>query len=228
MKELSANSFIRENSFLEKLVRKRPFWIVFISLLFIFPLARSFKRELPPPLPKLYKVPFFELTNSFGKSFGTINLKNKIYLANFMFTSCPTVCPKHMKKIQLIQKKIRGLGRKVGIVSFSVHPEFDTPKRLFKYARNLQANPFIWSFLTGEKKKVEELIMKGFKSPIETQDQKRKGEDSSVFDFVHSQKLVLVDGKGWIRGYYSTNVLSMNQLMIDIGLLANRSEVLKE
>jgi protein SCO1/2 len=128
-----------------------------------------------------------------------------------------------MKKIQLIQKKIRGLGRKVGIVSFSVHPEFDTPKRLFKYARNLQANPFIWSFLTGEKNVVEELVMKGFKSPIEDQSQKQRGEEASVFDFVHAQKLVLVDGEGWIRGYYSTNTLSTNQLMIDIGLLANRS-----
>jgi protein SCO1/2 len=223
MKELSIRRFIRENSFLEKTVRKNSFWIVFMSLLFVFPLARSFKRELPPPLPKLYKVPFFELTNSFGKPFGTINLKNKIYLANFMFTSCPTVCPKQMKKIQFIQKKIRGLGRKVGIVSFSVHPEFDTPKRLFKYARNLQANPFIWSFLTGKKKVVEDLVMKGFKSPIENQGQKQRGVDPSVFDFVHGQKLVLVDGEGWVRGYYSTNTLSTNQLMIDIGLLANRS-----
>ena len=77
-------------------------------------------------------------------------------------------------------------------------------------------------FLTGKKKNVENLLIKGFKTPIESQNGKN-GEELSVFDFVHSQKLVLVDGKGWIRGYYSTNTLSTNQLMVDIGLLANRS-----
>jgi len=222
METLSSRKFIRENNNLEKIVSKKSFWLLFASFLFIFPLARSFKRELPPPLPKLYKVPSFELTNSFGKPFGTNELKGKVYIANFMFTSCPTICPKHMKKVQVIQKKLRGLGKKVGIVSFTVHPEFDTPKKLYKYARNLQANPFIWSFLTGEKKKVEDLLIKGFKTPVEAQTGKG-GEDLSVFDFVHSQKLVLVDGNGWIRGYYSTNTLSTNQLMVDIGLLANRS-----
>ena len=103
-------------------------------------------------------------------------------------------------------------------MTFSVHPEIDTPSVLYKYARNLQANPFIWTFLTGKKDTLNSLIIDGFKVPIEYET-----KDPSVFDIVHSEKFVLVDGEGWIRGYYSTNKFSLNQLMVDVGLLANRS-----
>ena len=135
-----------------------------------------------------------------------------------MFTSCPTVCPKQMKKLQEIQKRIRGLNKKVTITTFSVHPEIDTPKVLYKYARKLQANPFVWSFLTGSKDSLKSLIVDGFKVPIEY-----SAKDSTLFDIVHSEKFVLVDADGWVRGYYPTNKFSLNQLMVDVGLLANRS-----
>ena len=218
MEAVSLRKFRRENNFLERVVGKKAFWLVLASFLFVYPLARSLKRELPPPLPKLYKIPEFNLLNSFGKPYGSKDLKGRIYIANFMFTSCPTVCPKQMQKLQEIQKRIRGLNKKVRITTFSVHPEIDTPKVLYKYARKLQANPFVWSFLTGPKESLKTLITGGFKVPIE-----HSSQESTLFDIVHSEKFVLVDADGWVRGYYPTNKFSLNQMMVDVGLLANRS-----
>ena len=112
METLSSRKFIRENNSLEKLVSRKAFWLLFASFLFIFPLARSFKRELPPPLPKLYKVPSFKLTNSFGKPFGTNELKGKVYIANFMFTSCTSICPIMTNNLKIVSE------------AYKNHPEF--------------------------------------------------------------------------------------------------------
>ena len=71
---------------------------------------------------------------------------------------------------------------------------------------------------TGAKESLKELSTGGFKVPIE-----HSSKDSTLFDIVHSEKFVLVDADGWVRGYYPTNKFSLNQLMVDVGLLANRS-----
>ena len=132
MEAIKLRKFRRDNSILERVVGKKPFWLILASFLFFFPLVRSFKRSLPPPLPQLYKLPEYNLINSFGKPYGSGDLKGRVYIANFMFTSCPTVCPKQMEKLRKIQKRLRGMGKKVAIMTFSVHPEIDTPKVLYK------------------------------------------------------------------------------------------------
>lgn len=219
-------AFRRDHNPVERLVRHWAFWLAFIGLAFAYPIYRSVNRELPPELPKLYQVPTFSLINEFNKPFGSNELNGKVYIANFMFTACPTTCPALMEKMQLVQKRIRGVGHQAALITITVDPEFDTPKVLHKFARDLHANPFVWNFLTGENADIKNLLMEGFKVPMGDGKQPIKGmvdgKEVTLFDIVHSEKLVLVDQDGWVRGYYGTDNQSIDRLMVDLGLTMNR------
>lgn len=218
--------YIREDSWFQKLMRMKSFWIIFWVMSFSYPIYRSLNRTLPPPLPVYSQVPEFTLTNEFNKPFGSKDLKGKFYIANFMFTSCPSTCPALMEKMDVIQKRIRGVGAKAALVSFSVDPTNDTPEVLFKYARKRNSNPFIWNFLTGSKVDLQKIVIDGFKVPMGNKEAVEKKLDEKIItlmDIVHSEKVVLIDDKGQIRGYYSTDKVSLDRLMIDMGLLVNNS-----
>ena len=120
--------------------------------------------------------------------------------------------------MQKIQKRVRGLGTKVTILSFTVDPDNDTPKVLFKLARDRGANPFIWKFITGKKESLKEFLIDGLKVPMGD-----KEETNNIYDIAHSEKIVLVDQVGNIRGYYGMSKDNINKLMIDVGLLANNA-----
>lgn len=218
--------YIREENWFYKMIRMKSFWIIFWLLSFSYPIYRSINRTLPPPLPVYYQVPEFTLTNEFNKPFGSKDLKGKFYIANFMFTSCPSTCPALMEKMDLIQKRIRGVGTKAAIVTFTVDPQTDTPEVLYKFARKRNSNPFIWNFLTGSKADLQKIVVDGFKVPMgEKAEVAKKLEEKTItlMDIVHSEKVVLVDDRGQIRGYYSTDKFGMDRLMIDMGLLVNNS-----
>ena len=221
-----ATGYFREENIFQKLIRKKSFWLVFWLISFSYPIYRSVNRILPPPLPVYYQVPEFKLTNEFKKPFGSADLKGRFYIANFMFTSCPTTCPRLMEKMDLVQKRIRGLGTKAAIVTFTVDPEVDTPDVLFKYARKRHSNPFIWNYLTGSRADLEKIVVDGFKVPMggkEKIEKQVEAEKVTLFDIAHTEKLVLVDDKGQIRGYYGTERVEMDRMMIDLGLLVNNS-----
>jgi protein SCO1/2 len=225
MSEITAG-YYRDEQLLQRLMRSKSFWIVAWLFLFSYPIYRTLHRELPPPLPIFYKVPEFNLTNEFNKSFGTKDLQGKYYIANFMFTSCPTTCPALMEKMDIIQNRIRGLGTKAAIVTFTVDPSVDTPEVLYKFARKRNTNPYVWNFLTGTEADLKKIVIEGFKVPMGNKEtiQKTLGANQvSLIDIAHSDKVVLVDDKGQIRGYYSTDKENMNHLMIDLGLLVNNS-----
>lgn len=218
--------YFRDDNWFQKMMRMKTFWILFWCFLFSYPVYRSLNRQLPPPLPVYYSVPEFSLTNEFNKPFGSADLKGKFYIANFMFTSCPTSCPALMDKMDLIQKRIRGLGTKAAIVTFTVDPTHDTPAVLFKYARKRNTNPYVWNFLTGTKADLEKILINGFKVPMGNKEPVTKLLDTktiTLMDIVHSDRVVLVDTKGQIRGYYATDKIEMDRLMIDLGLLVNNS-----
>ncbi|MBK23625.1 MAG: photosynthetic protein synthase I [Halobacteriovorax sp.] len=222
----SSLGYIREKSKVEKLIRKPIFWILFCSLSVLIPVLKTVNRELPPELPVLFKVPEFNFTNQYGQEFGSKDLKGRIYLANFLFTTCPTTCPALVNQLKTVQKRVRGLGQKVAIVSFSVDPKNDTPEVLKKYAKKTKANPFVWTWLTGDRAELKELLVHGYKVPMGdgmTIDKKVDRSDVSIWDIAHSNKIVLVDVAGQIRGYYGTDYEGVNKLMIDLGLLANRT-----
>jgi protein SCO1/2 len=205
-------------TFIEKLVMNKWFWIPIICFLFFYPVYRSVNRVLPPPLPKISKLPSFSFKNQFGQKFGSEELRGKAYVASFFFSSCPTVCPEIMEAMKHIQHRTRGVRSVFKLVSFTVDPEVDTPKHLFKYSRKIGASSLAWSFLTGDEDKTKDLLIGGFKVAVGEKDSK----DVNVYDIVHSMKLVLVDKEGYVRKYYSTDKDSINTLMVDVGLLVNR------
>jgi protein SCO1/2 len=217
--------YIRQGSKVEKLVQSKLFWILFFAMTFSYPIFRSMNRVLPPELPRLGQVPEFTLTNGFGKPFGTKDLNGRIYMASFMFTSCPTTCPGLIERMKVAQKRLKGLGQKVALLSISVDPVFDKPEVLFKFARKNKANPYIWHFLTGSRDQLRGLLIDGFKVPMGDKEPVEGvvgDETVTLMDIAHTEKLVLVDEKGMIRGYYSTDKYGMDKMMIDVGLLVNR------
>ena len=217
MQNVKNQIYVRSDNFFERLISSKMFWILSMGLLFAYPVYRSLNRTLPPELPKISKVPQFQMTDEMGKSFGSNDLKGRVYLASFAFTSCPVTCKELLAKMQKVQKRVKGVGNKIALVTFTVDPEHDTPKILYKTARDLRANPYIWKFVTSDKSKMKNLLVKGFKVPMGD----KKSDD--MMDIAHSDRVVLVDELGHIRGYYRSDKDSINKLMIDVGLLINRS-----
>ncbi|WPU63804.1 SCO family protein [Peredibacter starrii] len=208
--------YIRKTNVVENLVRSKIFWVLFLLFGFSYPIYRSMNRTLPPELPVIAQVPEFELISENGQRFGSKDLKGKVYLANFIFSRCPSVCPKMLGDLEKIQKRVRGTGQKVAIVTFTVDPEYDNEKVLFDLARKHDANPYTWTFLTGsDKEGMFKLYRDGFKVGVENNVQ-------NIMEIAHTEKIVLVDGENRIRGYYAFDENSVNQLMIDVGLLINR------
>lgn len=215
-KAASGPEFIRKNNWFEKLIRSKLFWVLFIAYGFAYPIYRSLNRTLPPELPIIAQVPEYQLISENGQRFGSKELKGRVYLANFVFSRCPSVCPKMLHEMEKIQKRVRGTGQKVAIVTFTVDPEYDNETVLFKTARQYKANPFIWTFLTGsDKEAMFKLYRDGFKVGVEQ-------NPKNLMDIAHSEKIVLVDGDNRVRGFYNFETNSINQLMIDVGLLINR------
>lgn len=205
---------LRSANWIERMVRMKTFWVFFLVLGFAYPIYKSMNRTLPPELPIIAQVPQYELISENGQRFGSKDLAGRVYLANFVFSRCPSVCPRMLKDLEKVQKRVRGTGKKVAIVTFTVDPEYDNEKVLFDLARKHDANPYVWTFLTShDKDGLFKLYRDGFKVGVGPKD---------MYDIAHSEKIVLVDGENRIRGYYSFDENSVNQLMIDVGLLINR------
>lgn len=216
MTTIAQPEFIRKTNVVEHIVRSKLFWVVFLVFGFTYPIYRSLNRILPPELPIISQVPEFELISENGQRFGSKDLRGRVYLANFVFARCPSVCPKMLGELEKIQKRVRGTGKKVAIVTFTVDPEHDNETALFNLARKHKANPFTWTFLTGsDKEAMFKLYRDGFKVGVEQ-------NPKNMFDIAHSEKIVLVDGENRVRGFYSFETNDVNKLMIDVGLLINR------
>ena len=144
------------------------------------------------PLSSYGSVPPFQLINQNEAIFGSNELTGKIWIADFIFTSCPGPCPIISTRMSELQKPLRKTD--VHLISFSVDPEKDTPEVLRRYAEKLKAEPARWDFLTGSKQAIYNLSKDGFKLAV--------SDDPDARIPVHSTRLVLVDRHGIIRGYY--------------------------
>ncbi len=199
------------------LVMKPWFWALFIVLIVAFPIGRALGREVPKPPEMKIPVPAFELTNEQGQPYGLKDLKNKLWVADFVFTSCPTVCPKITKRMHEVMRRAKNLGEYYHLVTFTVDPENDTPQKLAEYGHAYKADPLRWTFLTGNLGELETTVVKGFKMAMG----KEASEDSGMMSIFHSEKLVLVDDAGNIRGYYDADDAGVNLLLRDMSILAN-------
>ena len=158
-------------------------------------------------VPSYGMVPPFQLVNQNGQPFGSAQLNGKIWIADFIFTSCRGPCPLISTRMSELQKPLEKTD--VHLVSFSVDPETDTPEVLRGYAEKLHAEPKRWDFLTGPKSAIYKLSHDGFKLAISD------GSDAEGIP-VHSTRMVLVDRQGQIRGYYEgTEADAMTKLLAD-------------
>lgn len=217
---VAANPEVGERTPLEArisaLVARPLFWITLLLLIVAFPIGRSLARPLPLPPKMRIALPAYELVNQRGDKFGSKDLEGKVYVADFIFTSCPSVCPKLTRTMQRIQRRTKNLNTSFQLVSFTVDPENDTPERLATFAHSYQANPTRWSFLTGSLASIETTVVKGFKIAMGKED---VGE--GLFSIFHGEKLVLVDGEGNIRGYYDADDDGVATLIRDADVLLN-------
>lgn len=167
-----------------------------------------------------HKVPDFNLTNQLGQQVSWAGLEDKIVVANFFFTRCPTICPKLTQHVKLLQDHIK-TSEKVGsrapdfihFLSFSVDPERDSVHNLKQWADRFQVNPENWWLLTGPKKEIYDLSIDDLKLGLID----GQGIDTSFF---HSDYLVLLDRNRNIRGYYhGLDTAAVAQLSRDIVFL---------
>lgn len=200
------------------LVARPLFWAVVICLGLAIPIVRTLLIPVPPPLPVLGTLPPFELTDQDGKPFGSNELRGQVWVANFIFTRCPTICPKFSAQMAQVQHRARNLGTALHLVSFSVDPTYDTPERLRAYGQRFQASPRMWTFVTGDPQAIKQTVVDGLKISLG-----REGPDDDFLSIFHGTHFVLVDAEGKIRGYYdSTQPGAVDAVLRDAGLLVNR------
>ncbi|EYF07405.1 SCO family protein [Chondromyces apiculatus] len=158
-----------------------------------------------------FPLPPFTLTDSRGMPFGLEQLRGKVWVADFVFTTCPTVCPKLTQRMVELQQKTQSRGDAFHLVTFTVDPENDTPEVLARYAAANGAVPDRWTFLTGPLKEIETTVVNGFKVAMG-----RTDPGGGLMSIFHGERLVLVDREGTIRGYYHADDEGMAKLLRDL------------
>lgn len=207
----------RSQKFFADLTGNWVFWVLLFAGAVTFPVARSVTRQLPPPPPIYATVPDFELVNQSGETFTPQQLRGRVWVANFIFTSCAEVCPRLSTRMRELQERTVNMAGAVHLVSFSVDPVRDTPEKLHDYAETYSARQDVWSFVTGPIDVMKTTVVDGFKIAME----REEVEDTGFFDIVHGEHFVLVDQLGQIRGYYRADDEGLQQLLNQMGLLAN-------
>ena len=149
-----------------------------------------------------HRLSNFELTNQLGQKATLDKYRNKVIVANFFFTHCPTICPpltQNMKRLQQSLTNAKRVGDKtnnnVQFISFSIDPERDSVAKLKEWADRFQINPEQWDLLTGDKKTIYDLALNDMKLALVD----GKGIDTS---FIHTDHFVLIDSSRNIRGFY--------------------------
>lgn len=158
----------------------------------------------------------FSFTNQDGIKITEKEINNTVFVAEYFFSTCQSICPIMNEQMQRIQKKYKG-NRSLKILSFTVDPSVDNPETLKRYATAHGYERGQWHFLTGSKSELYALARKSF-FVLKPAEANNIGDAGS--DFIHTNNFVLVDRKKRIRGYYDgTNLVEIDKLLEDIDLL---------
>ena len=175
-------------------------------------LAACACRSQADELPKLGQVSGLDFVSQSGQSFSDQTVKGKVWAAAFMFTRCPTVCPRITRTMRELQLAAQGEKVQLHLVSFSVDPDNDTPAVLSAYARRFEAELGSWSFVTGDPDAMVRVAQEGFKLAVAG----RADDKQEHYGITHGSHLVLVDPQMTIRGYYrSSEEAEMTRLLGD-------------
>ena len=166
--------------------------VAFIILIFgIYAIPKIVSKFQTPTLVKIGEVPNFEFTNQDGNLISNSFYEDKVWVVEFFFTTCPTICPKMNANMVKIQDKYYG-NLDFGLASFSINPKHDTPEILKDYAKAHGATLKNWHFLTGDQEVIYQLANTGFTLFA--------GENSEAEGgFEHSGMFALIDKEGNIR-----------------------------
>ena len=215
------------------------FFAVFLAVVFIAIYTLLNNRSLPVITPRdvnpelvdslvqhigyNHKIAPFAFTNQNGKKVTNKDYEGKIYVADFFFTTCQTICPKMTDNMVWLQDKIKD-NPKVKLLSHSVFPNEDTVEVLKKYAKEKGVVDAKWNLVTGNQKEIYKIARQSY-LVVKT------GKPEELYDMVHTENFVLVDQKGRIRGFYNGLNIdekvkgenNLTQLLEDIELLSEKN-----
>ncbi|MFD2726528.1 SCO family protein [Hyunsoonleella rubra] len=161
---------------------------------------------------KYHKIADFSLINQNGKTVTQDDYNDKIYVADFFFTTCQTICPIMTDHMAQIQKEIMD-DSDVLLLSHSVTPEIDSVAQLKRYAIKKGVDDAKWNLVTGDKKEIYALARKSYLAV-------KDNGDGGHFDMIHTENFMLIDKKRQIRGFYDgTNPVEIKRLLNDISVL---------
>ncbi len=163
---------------------------------------------------KYHTIANFSLTNQNGRTITQEDYKGKIFVADFFFTTCPSICPIMTKNMAYIQEQIMD-DDEVLLLSHSVTPLKDSVPQLKKYAIEKGVVDRKWNLVTGDKKQIYELARKSYFAVL------NEG-DGGPFDMIHTENFILIDKEGRIRGTYDgTKTEEIEELLVDLDILKN-------
>ena len=161
---------------------------------------------------KYHTIADFELINQNGETVTQVDYENQIYIADFFFTTCPTICPIMTKNMAEIQGNILE-DDEVSLLSHSVTPQLDSVAQLKKYAKEKGVLDSKWNLVTGDKKQIYELARKSYLAV-------KDDGDGGPFDMIHTENFILIDKERRIRGFYDgTNQEEVEKLLEDLKIL---------
>ncbi len=160
---------------------------------------------------KYHKISDFELINQNGQKITQEFYSNKIYVADFFFTTCQDICPIMTKNMYKLQEELKN-DNDVLFLSHTVIPEVDTVQQLKKYSIENKVNDSKWNLVTGDKKQIYDLARKSYLAVEDT--------EYGNFDMIHTENFMLIDKEKQIRGFYDgTNDFEIEKLLKDIEIL---------
>ena len=200
-----------------------------VVIIFLFYNALSPRKTLPIYQPsgvnpelvdtsiqhvkKYHTIADFSLTNQNGKIVTQDDYADIIYIADFFFTTCPTICPIMTKNMAKIQNEITDANIK--LLSHSVTPIIDSVAQLKKYALEKGVDDTKWNLVTGDKKQIYELARKSYLAV-------KTDGDGGPFDMIHTENFILIDKEKRIRGFYDgTDPKEVERLLADLEILKN-------
>lgn len=161
---------------------------------------------------KYHTISDFELINQNGKKITQQDYMDKIYVADFFFTTCPTICPIMTKNMAEIQHQVIN-DKDVMLLSHSVTPTIDSVAQLKKYALEKGVVDYKWNLVTGNKKQIYELARKSYLAV-------KTDGDGGPYDMIHTENFILVDKEKRIRGFYDgTDSKEIEKLLQDLQIL---------
>lgn len=160
-----------------------------------------------------HQVKDFTLTNQLGEKVSLYDIKNRIVVVDFFFTSCPTICPTLTRNLKMVQEAYNKHDTLIQILSLTVDPERDTAQKLKAYADKYSIDPKNWWLLTGDKKEIYDLARhEFFVNAVQG--------DGGPDDFIHTEKFVVIDKDRYIRGYYNgLDTNDVRRMVNDIAVL---------